>query len=162
MIKIISGLVLPNTSTKVAPKAAIMKTADMNKVAKALNILRCKWEVKSFSSKGEVKMDKNNNKEVADVNMDNASDSANKLNIMSPANIGVPSLSSFPPGTVIAAAKVIVVNSVAVTSPEFAVSFNHFSPCLANSLCSLENTISAVSPTLFFSSMHRGNKRFAN
>lgn len=107
-------MLLPNTSAKLAPKAATMNVADMNKVAKALNNLRCKCKAKSFSPKGEVKIDKNNNKEVADVNIDKASDTANKVNIMFPANCGIPR-SSFPPGTVIAAANVIVVNSVAVT-----------------------------------------------
>ncbi|KEH33976.1 hypothetical protein MTR_3g456110 [Medicago truncatula] len=85
-----------------------------------------------------------------------ASDTINTVNLLCSKNIGIPFSWLLPPGTVIAAAKVIVAIRVATNIQAFDLSFIQLFPSSTNGLCSSMNTSRAVLPFLFLTTLWRG------
>ncbi|PWA92250.1 hypothetical protein CTI12_AA081520 [Artemisia annua] len=67
----------PNTRNNVAPKATIIVVVEMNNMTRPIINLRGNSNRKFCSAKRVVRMDKNINRDVTDVNNDTASDNAN-------------------------------------------------------------------------------------
>ncbi|KAK2441044.1 ankyrin repeat-containing protein ITN1 [Trifolium repens] len=95
----------------------------------------------------------NTTREVIEEKKATASDQINTLNLLFGKNIGVPLSWLLPPGTVIAAAKVIVAIRIATNMQESDLSFIQFFASLTNGLCSSMNTREAVLESLFLTSL---------
>jgi len=94
--------------------------------------------------------------EVEDVKRDTASAMINKVNIWSRKKMGTPVSWLFPPGTVKAAANMIVIIRVPTRVKELAVSLAHFSPAFTISAWLSLNISRGFLPSPFFSSLHLG------
>ncbi|KAL1354038.1 hypothetical protein AAHE18_05G013600 [Arachis hypogaea] len=94
--------------------------------------------------------------EVEEAKSDIASATMKTLNAQSCRNMGSPLCWLFPPGRVKAAAKRIVVIRVPTMEKAPAVSFAHFSPSFASSLCCSINISRGFFPSWFFASLHLG------
>ncbi|CAN1225357.1 hypothetical protein LINGRAPRIM_LOCUS973 [Linum grandiflorum] len=115
-----------------------MVVIEMKRVRSPVRSLFGNEERKSSSAYLEVSMDRNIKMDVAEETRASASDMAKIKKDLVLRYSGLPVSWLFPPGTVNAAANIMVVMSVATTMHEDAVSFIHFSPSRASFLCSVE------------------------
>ncbi|OWM77310.1 hypothetical protein CDL15_Pgr028947 [Punica granatum] len=119
-----------------------------------INLLGSAWR-KSFSAYHAVRIDKNIEMAVAEEKRASTS-TANHVNTCSVRNRGLPLPSTFPPGTVKAAANTTVAVRADTTMQEFDVSFIHFSASLSKSWCSFANSSRAARPSLSFCTLTGG------
>ena len=101
-------------------------------------------------------MPRNINTEVEEERRDSASHITKSVNTLLFKNIGKPVFESLPPGTVIAAANIMVIIRAPTTVQEVAVSFIHFSPLSTNSLWVSVNNSRGVRPSSFVDSNKKG------
>ncbi|CAI0401568.1 unnamed protein product [Linum tenue] len=139
MVTVVQVYPYPRVIKRVELKAIIMVAMEMKRVRSPVSSLFGSDERKSSSAYREVSMERNIKMDVAEETKASASDIAKNKNDLVWRYSGMPVSWSFPPGTVKAAANIMVVMSVATTMQEDAVSFIHFSPSLASFLCSVAN-----------------------
>ncbi|WVZ09583.1 hypothetical protein V8G54_014113 [Vigna mungo] len=94
--------------------------------------------------------------EVEERKSDIVSAMINKVNVWSCKKMGIPVSCWFPPGTVKAAANMMVIIRVPTRVKELAVSFAHFSPAFTISTWLSLNISRGFLPSPFFSSLHLG------
>ncbi|MFS7956324.1 hypothetical protein Hanom_Chr07g00653271 [Helianthus anomalus] len=121
-----------------------MEVVERNNVKRPKINLLGRLTRKSISEKRVVRIDRNSNSDVVDVNSENALNTAKIVNAISFWNTGMPD-SFFPPGTVIDAANTTVTINAAVMLDDSAVVFIQVSPCINKSWCSLVKTFAGVS-----------------
>ncbi|PWA59554.1 hypothetical protein CTI12_AA390800 [Artemisia annua] len=144
----IAAIGMHKTKNKIALKANIIALVERNNRKRAISNRLGKLSKKSFANRA-VRIDKNTNSEVEAENREIASDIAKIVKVICFLNRGMPVSWLLPPGTVIAAANTIVTISAAVMLHDSAVAFIHFSPSFTKFACSLVNTISGVSLSIF-------------
>ncbi|KAL5824365.1 hypothetical protein ACOSQ3_020428 [Xanthoceras sorbifolium] len=150
-----------STIVKVAPKAIIIDAMAKKREPRPIINFLGNDSRKSSIAYRAVRIAKNINREVKEENIPSASEMANTMNAFVCKNIGIPLSFTLPPGIVKAAANSTVAMSVETSMQELAVSFIHFSPCFANSLCCLLKTAFAVSLFAFRFSLWKGNVIFS-
>ncbi|KAM2853231.1 hypothetical protein FF1_023842 [Malus domestica] len=111
-----------------------MVAIDKKRVKRPIIIFVGKDLLKSSSEKRDVRIPKNMIIEVVEEKSETASETINVVTTFLVKNVGRPVFSSFPPGTVNAAANIMVTMRAPTTVQEVAVSFNDFSASFANSL----------------------------
>ena len=116
-----------------AQKVIFMVAMERIRVERPTIIFLGKDLRKSSSAYRDVRMPRNINNEVEAESRDRASDIIKTIKTFSFKKVGKPKSWSLPPGTVIAAANIMVTIRAATTVQEDAVSFIHFSPSFTNS-----------------------------
>ena len=139
-----------STIVRVASKAIIIAAMAMKREPRPIINFFGSDSRKSSSSYRAVRIAKNINRDDKEENRPNASEIANIMNAFVCKKIAIPLSLLLPPGTVKAAANSTVAISVETSMQELAVFFIHFSPSLANFVCSVLKTSFGVSFLLFF------------
>ena len=131
-------------------KATIMAPIDRKRVKKPTINFVGKDVRKSSSAKRDVRIPKNTMTEVVEEHSDIISATIKVLNALLCKYNGIPVLPSIPPGTVTAAANIIVMTSAAISAEEeVAVSFIDNCPSFTRFLWLIVNTSRGVRPSEF-------------